>query len=45
MRTAHSLPVDTRSLNYNGLDDITKTSLKEAASAKTGFTLELDDEL
>ena len=40
-RTAHSVPVDTRSLNYNGLDDITKTSLKDATSAKTGFTLEL----
>ena len=40
-RTAHSVPVDTRSLTNNGLDDTTRTSLKEAAKLKTGFTLDL----
>ena len=39
--TAHSVPVDTRSLTNNGLDDTTRTSLKEAAKLKTGFTLDL----
>ena len=37
----HCAPATTRSLSNNGLDDTTKPSLKEAASAKTGFTLEL----
>ena len=40
-RTAHSVPVAARSLRENSLDDTTKASLKEAAFAKTGFTLEL----
>ena len=40
-RTAHSVPVATHSLTGNGLLDNTKTSLKEATSAKTGFTLGL----
>ena len=37
----HCAPATTRSLRQNGLDDTTKASLKEATSAKTGFTLEL----
>ena len=41
-RTAHSVPVAARSLrDNNSLDDTTKASLMVAASAKTGFTLEL----
>lgn len=40
-RTAHSVPVDTRSLRNNDLDPTTKASLKKATSANTGFTLEL----
>ena len=37
----HCAPATTRRLGHNGLDDTTKTSLKEATSAKTGFALEL----
>ena len=37
----HCAPATTRSLHDNGLDDATKTSLEEATSAKTDFTLEL----
>ena len=37
----HCVSAITRSLRGNGLDDATKTSLEEAASAKTGFTLKL----
>ena len=34
-------PATTGSLSENGLDGTTKTNLKEAVSAKTGFTLNL----
>ena len=42
--TAHTLFPWTHacSLSNNGLGDTAKTSLREAASAKTGFALELD---
>ena len=36
-------PATTRSLRNNGLDAATKTSLLQAASAKTGFALVLDE--
>ena len=41
MRTAHSIPVASRSLSANDLGETAITSLKDATSAKTGFTLEL----